>query len=125
LHECFAREIPSKREKKEKVEGETMLKALFIHPPSNPQDKTYLISFLNATKMLFIFYLRDLLSSFAPLLVISMAALLLVATSQFDHREFEVEIDEQVQELAHFVFGPDAESVHQPRQHVIQSFDHG
>lgn len=55
-----------------------------------------------------------------------MAALLLLATSRFDPREFEVEIDEQVQELAQFVFGPEAaESVHQPKQYVVQKSDHG
>jgi hypothetical protein len=54
-----------------------------------------------------------------------MAALLLLATSQFDHREFEVEIHEQVQELAHFMFIPDTELVHQPKQYVLQSSDHG
>lgn len=54
-----------------------------------------------------------------------MAALLLLATSRFDPREFEVEIDEQVQELAQFVFGPDAAESVQPKQYLVQKSDHG
>lgn len=122
------REIPSKREKnEEKKKGKQCAKLYLYILPSSPQDRmnlSDLVSFLRSTKM-FIFYLRDLLSPFAPLLVIFMAALLLFATSQFNHHEFEVGINEQVRELAQFVFGPDAELVHQPKQYVVQKIDYG